>query len=459
VLLVVDRGLPGDEVRFGRRQRPAQDSKPDSKPDSEPSRTDAGAEPPARSSARRAALGVVVAVGSLAAAAAVVGRGEDAGSRAAILEAERAATSTASPSTNAPTSQRERPVSSFSEIRLGAPLSPVPTGGTIVYGLSEAGQVVRIDLEEGGVQSRQLQSPSGEPPGAEFRVVARAGAALLTNDERDVLVVPDGAGTRTDWRPGWGKVFPADRPGEVWRVSGDLSGDRQAVLEKLDGTDVDARLPLPAGSRAVGTDRAGGMQFDNLGQRYRVRSPDSGSELLAETPLLASNDAVLVRVDCTDPGVCRWIAEDRVSGGTVEGDAPLALVVPGPSAVLSPDNRYLARVSGRDDSTSLTVLDLQEGTSRVVTADLDADQAPVWTSAGNQLLFLDNRGELHRFDPATGEAEIVCGTCFGPLVSLDAVAPDAVAPDRGAGPAGPGTTVPATDETAVLPTTPLSLAP
>jgi len=442
--------LHGDAVlgAWGRSDASGDDDVDDEVDDAE-----AEGEPPRRG--RRAALGVLAVVGLLAVTAAVVGRDEGAGPRQAAREA---ATSTAAAtSTTVRPTISTRSVTSFTDIRLGVPLSPVPTGGTVLYGLSVAGQVVRIDLDAGSVQARLLRGPNGEQPGASFRIVARDGTAFLADDEGDVLVVPDGDATSLDWRGGWGKLVPGDRPDQVWHITGDLSGDRRAVLETLDGTPVGPVLAMPPGSVVQGSDRAGGIQYDNLGQRYRVNPDRPDEEELASTPLLATNDAVIVRVDCPELGRCVWAAVARPTGTAIgSGDAPLALVVPGPPAVLSPDNRYLARVSGQNGEATLTVLDLVGGTAQTFDGDLQLSQPPVWTATGNQLLFLSARGELYRLDAATGDFEAMCGTCFRPLLSLDAVAPTPLAAPV---PVPSPTLPPSADVTALLPVSPALAVP
>jgi hypothetical protein len=395
---------------------------------------DAGASAPPGRGRQRAAVGVVAVVGLLAAAAAVVGRGEEASTREAARESQREAARAATSTTVAPpTTARPRPTTTvlapFAEVQLDDPLAPVATGGTVLYGLSVVGEVVRIDLDAGSIQARLLRGPSGEPPGAGFRVLAREGSAVLTNDDGDLLVVPDGEATRPRWRADVGKVFPAVQPGEIWRVTSDLSGDRWATRETLDGEPTGPALGMPPGAIAQGDDGAGAFLFDAYGRRFSVADPDSGAAEVASTPLLASSATTLVRMDCAAPGDCRWEASDRSAGTTIgTGKAPPELAGPGPPAVLSPDNRYLARVSGTDGDGALTVIDLQRGRGVILTGELQVDVAPVWTAAGNQLHFLDDRGELYRLDAPTGDFQAVCGTCFRPLVSLDAVGPAAPAP-------------------------------
>ena len=271
-------------------------------------------------------------------------------------------------STTTSTSTTIAPPSTSAWIDLApkGPLLPEPTG-TVLYGTTPNGRLLRIDLDTGVVTVRRVDL--GEAGGAQF--ILRGEQLVVSGpDVSHVSVLArDLRGSARELNLDEGtRVLPGPAPDELWVVSdngppGGTGSERYVQRIHLDGTPAGPRLPLASGS--PGTDDGAGRVMVYVGgaSSTYVLDPVTGvpTRLTIGFPLAVDANRV-VDVVCDEHLACQLRVTDRATGASrlVPATAP-AQAVNGGGAVLSPDGRWLALVV---DGGTMFVVDLNDGALR-----------------------------------------------------------------------------------------------
>ena len=366
---------------------------------------------------RNVAAGTAVA-GALVVATVMVGMGQSSSWAPTI-------TSTAPPTTAAPDrSLPTTPGITFKQVRGRGPVLPESTG-TVLYGLTQDGSLVRVDLDDGDVTWRNLQL-SDAP--SDHQLLARAGAVVVApaNRQRPRLVADTLTGTVHE-APFDGPILFGPAPDELWLLSGRGDGDVYAAAQrvKLDGTPVGAELTLPP-LFVLGSDGAGAPLLWGVSGTYLVDPATSVWERVSEQRLAGWGAAAFVDLGCDAGFPCHWRVHDRLTGET------RLLPEPVPDEALrtfdrgrvSADGRWLARV-GRDGS-SLQVVDLASGAIRELAAEADGVVSDLAWSPDGQWLFWLGADQITTWKVGTAEPVVLSG--LGPVP--DVVALTASGPGR-----------------------------
>jgi hypothetical protein len=310
----------------------------------------------------------------------------------------------------------------FRQVRGRGPMLPEATG-TVLYGLTQDGSLVRVDLDDGDVTWRSLQlsdSPS------DHQLLARTGAVVVApgNRQRPRLVADTLTG-RVDEAPFDGPILFGPAPDELWLLSGRGDGDVYAAAQrvKLDGTPVGAELALPP-LFVLGSDGAGAPLLWGVSGTYLVDPATSSWQRVSEQRLVGWGAAAFVDLGCDGGLPCHWRVQDRMTGET------RILPEPVPDEALrtfdrgrvSPDGRWLARV-GRGGS-SLQVVDLATGALRDLVADGDGLVSDLTWSPDGHWLFWLGADQITTWKVGSADPVVLSG--IGPVpdvVALTASAP------------------------------------
>lgn len=339
-------------------------------------------------------VGVVVAVGLVGATLAI---SDDRGATPAAAPSSTVGTTTIAPSSTTPPPP-SRPdlapttVPTYSERRWFLPALPTATG-SILYGLTLEGRVVRIDLDGGRVSTQVLRRPGGEEPGSGYDLIARRGAAILHRRSGFGLTVPDGEG-RVQWiGEDDTRLLAASAPEQLWRLRLGPSGDvSEALLIGLDGVpDATSAVLVPPSVRVRGDDGSGALVLTGVGGAYRLAADGSVTRLTAGQ-LVAWSPAALVDVVCDDRLACEWRRVDRTTGQVTSlGPVPAGLLERDTAVAMSSDGRRLA-VLVATPAYRLDVVDLVTGATATVER---LDRPPTsgtalagWSGDGRHLFWL-----------------------------------------------------------------------
>ena len=257
---------------------------------------------------RNVAVGTAVA-GALVVGALLVGMGQSSSSAPTI-------TSTAPPTTRRHAAgvrpATTTPGITFKQVRGRGPMLPESTG-TVLYGLTQDGSLVRVDLDDGDVTWRNLQL-SDAP--SDHQLLARAGAVVVApaNRQRPRLVADTLTG-RVHEAPFDGPILFGPAPDELWLLSGRGDGDVYAAAQrvKLDGTPVGAELALPP-LFVLGSDGAGAPLLWGVSGTYLVDPATSAWERVSEQRLAGWGAAAFVDLGCDQGFPCHWRVHDRLTG-------------------------------------------------------------------------------------------------------------------------------------------------
>ena len=331
---------------------------------------------------------------------------------------------TKAPATSvAPDNPPRPPRSSFSDHLafinfLGAP------SGTTLYGVTNDGDVVRIDLDAGRVSERRLRRRDlGQAP---VTIFGRSGQAVVASQDQ-ALAVTDGAdGTVTFLAADSDAVLPAAVEGQVWLVRSIGPADRVAERRNLgDGSVAGAIYDLPAGG-VLGDDGSGGLLVQTDTGVYRFDVSGQLPQRVSAEPLVAWTAATFVAQRCDDQVQCDWQQVDRASGEQRSlGAAPWGGSVL--AAELSPDGTHLAYLGGVGGpaSPSLEVMDVATGARLVLdrSALLSSVQGTwrglVWSTDGQWLFWVDDSGALKAWH--VGEELPVTVDGAGHVPALEAI--------------------------------------
>jgi hypothetical protein len=364
---------------------------------------------------RTVAIGAAVA-SALILGALVVGMGESSSSAPTVL-------STAPPTTAGDVRPADRtPGMTFRQVRGRGPMLPESTG-TVLYGLTQDGSLVRVDLDDGDVTWRNLQL-SDAP--SDHQLLARTGAVVVApaNRQRPRLVADTLTG-RVDEAPFDGPILFGPAPDELWLLSGRGEGDVYATAQrvKLDGTPVGAELALPP-LFVLGSDGAGAPLLWGLSGTYLVDPVTSTWTRVSEQRLVGWGAAAFVDLGCDGGLPCHWRVHDRRTGETrlLPEPAPEEALQTFDRGRVSPDGQWLARV-GRGGS-SLQVVDLATGALRDLVAEGDGIVSDLaWSPDGHWLFWL-GADQITTWKVGTADPVVLSGLGFVPdVVALTASGP------------------------------------
>ena len=322
-----------------------------------------------------------------------------------------------------PTTDTPRPTRpSFTDHVAFVNLLGVPSG-TSLYGVTDDGNVVRIDLDAGRVSERRLRrGDRGQPP---VTVFGQSGQAVVASQDQ-ALVVGDGAdGVVTFLAAATTAVLPAAGEDEVWLVrsldAGRLAERRNVTNGSVTGTIYN----LPEGS-VLGDDGSGALLMQTGSGVYRFDGTGQHPAPVSTDALVAWSATTFVAKRCDDQFQCQWQLIDRASAEERPmGAAPWGGSVLG--AELSPDGSHLAYVGGLGGpvAPSLEVMDVATGArlildqSAVLSSVQGTSRGLVWSADGQWLFWVNNAGALRAWH--VGEPQPITVDGAGQVPSLEAI--------------------------------------
>ena len=321
-----------------------------------------------------------------------------------------------------PTSANRPPPGStgFTEQQTFLSFVSAPTH-TVLYAVTDTGNVSRIDLDAGSISQRRLRNARSDSP---VRVFGAAGAAVVASNGQTVAVHDGATGLVARFDSG-ATAFPAATAGELWLVEPLGGGRLQVERRRADGTPVGVMLTVDGGS-VLGDDGTGALLVRMTDGVYRYTDDGAHPALFSADPVVAWTAASVVVEACNDGAHCTWRAVDRASGGQrVLGPAPASGRVLG--GELSADGTHLAYVTGigGPNRPSLEVLDVTSGARTVIdhTAALVPAQGSwqglVWSADGQWLFWLTDDGTLRAWQATTGATATIDGA--GHIPALQAI--------------------------------------
>ena len=365
----------------------------------------------------RTAVVVALAV-AVVAAVALVGRN---GGGAASAPTTTVAPTTVPPTTVPRGERRAGPA--YSEDRaflnfLGA------RSGVRLYGVSQDGAVVRIDLDGGVVTQRRLRrnGPSDVPAS----IFGRTGGAVVVSQDQAISVADGPDGVTTFLAEADTAVFPAVAPDEVWLIHPTGPAGRIAERRAVADGAVRGTIPNLMAGDVLGDDGTGALLVQNGSGVYRVDESGDRPVRVSSDPVLAWSAAALVVQQCDDHFQCQWAGVDRATGDRHPlGDAPWGGSVFGP--VLSPDGTHLAYVGGVGGpaNPAVEVMDLTTGAHVALEHQAATVAVPgqatglVWSADGHWLFWLVQSGGLQAWH--VGDAQPITVTGSGHIPVLQAI--------------------------------------
>jgi hypothetical protein len=365
----------------------------------------------------RTALVAAVAV-AVVAAVALVGRN---GGGAASAPTTTVAPTTAPPTTASHGPRRAGPA--YSEDRaflnfLGA------RSGARLYGISNDGAVVRVDLDGGVVTQRRLRrNGPGDVPAMVF---GRTGGAVVVTQDQAISVGDGPDGVTTFLADKDTAVFPALAGDEVWLVHTAGPAGRIAERRAVGDGAVRATIPDLMAGDVLGDDGTGALLVQNGSGVYRVDGSGDRPQRVSADPVLAWSATALVVQQCDDHFQCQWDEVDRATGARRPlGAAPWGGSVYGP--VLSPDGTHLAYVGGVGGPSTPSVEVMQLATGQRVALDHQAATVAVpgqatglvWSADGHWLFWIVPTGGLRAWQVTEDQPITVTGS--GHIPALQAI--------------------------------------
>lgn len=288
---------------------------------------------------------------------------------------------------------------------LGHPLLGV-TGSWQLFGYTQAGGVVRVDLAHGRITQTPVP-PIGSSGPVSF-LVGPDWTLIRPLDHVQGYVVPDGQPARrtTGALDESGPALPGPDPAHVWIAPPQDGPPPLMVLVGIDGRQTGTSIGIPNTMAAFPvSDGAGYLLLSGPGGAYEAR-PDS-LHRVTTGELLAIGATRWLTLECDERFQCATVVTDRSSGArrTLTGSGTAGNHLPG---AIAPDGAFAALFENDRAGSSVHLMDLSSGADRrldiPVTAMYgDEDSVFAWSPDSRWLFVVGQQGTVVPVEAATAQ--------------------------------------------------------
>jgi hypothetical protein len=304
-------------------------------------------------------------------------------------------------------------------------LGSLSIGGSVLA-LTQGGELVRFDPDNGGGVRRIVAGPAaGGSGGSPRQAVPLASGVVVVDAGGDARFVPHEpsrpARALPDVDRGSLGYVAATGPDQVWLVRRVRGATTASLIEATSGREGVAHR-LPALTVPLADDGGGGLLLDAVDGTLRIDGATGEVSRVSPGKVLAATATTLVDSVCDDAGACRWRMLDRTSGREVSGGA-FSPYLPGPVprlGTLSADARQLALATA---SGWIAVIDLATGATTAHRGDVAAAELPgvAWSPEGS-LVWLDRQARVRAWSPRTDVAVADVAPALPDLAAVTVVA-------------------------------------